>query len=299
MSTATLAADLAERILGFAREARLDLGAHLREQALADRFRVSRSPVRGALRLLEARGAVRLERNRGAFLATLPDARRAATRVDDDADYERIAEDRLCGTLPERVSEAEMMRRYGLPRARVLTLFGRMAQEGWAERLPGRGWRFLPMLTDAAAYEDGYRFRLAIEPAAILSPGFRADPAVIARLRKEQRMLLANGLGRLARTEVFRLNAGFHESLVELSGNAFFLDGIRRVNRLRRLIEYRKFLDNNRLRIQGKEHLALLDLLEAGRREEAAAYLRLHLEQVRHLKMRDGMVGVLPRRTAG
>ena len=291
-----LAADLAERILDHARAEGLAAGARLPEQALADRFRVSRSPVREALRLLETRGAVRLERNRGAFLARPPARGAPRMRVDDDADYARIAEDRLRGLLPDRVSEAEMVRRYALSRARILTLFGRMAQEGWAERLPGRGWRFGPMLTDAAAYEDGYRFRMAIEPAAILSPGFIPDPAALARLREEQRGLLEGGLARLPRTEVFRLNAGFHETLMDLSGNAFFADGIRRVNRLRRLIEYRKFLDNDRLRTQGEEHLALLDLLEAGRREEAAAFLRRHLEAVRHLKLRDGVVAVIPAR---
>ncbi|WP_426956563.1 GntR family transcriptional regulator [Muricoccus radiodurans] len=287
---------LAERILDHARAAALPGGAALREQALADRFRVSRTPVREALRVLAERGAVRIERNRGAFLAAPVTRAAAALRVDDDADYVRLAEDRLRGELPERVSEAEMGRRYGLSRARILTLFGRMAQEGWAERLPGHGWRFLPMLTDAAAYEDGYRFRMAVEPAGLLSPGFVADPVVIARLRREQGMLIAGGLAKLPRTEVFRLNAGFHEDLAALSGNAFFVDGIKRVNRLRRLIEYRKFLDNERLRSQGEEHLALLNLIEAGKREEAAAFLRRHLEAVRHLKLEDGVVRIVPAR---
>jgi DNA-binding GntR family transcriptional regulator len=35
---------------------------------------------------------------------------------------------------------------------------------------------------------------------------------------------------------------------------------------------------------QAAEHLELLDLIEGGRREDAAAFLRRHLEQVRMFK---------------
>ncbi len=48
-----------------------------------------------------------------------------------------------------------------------ITLSSRIANEGWIERLPGHGWSFLPMLKSMQSYQDSYRFRLAIEPAAI------------------------------------------------------------------------------------------------------------------------------------
>ena len=44
------------------------VGTHLRAQPLADRLRVSRSPVNEALQLLEDKGILRRERNRGYFL---------------------------------------------------------------------------------------------------------------------------------------------------------------------------------------------------------------------------------------
>jgi DNA-binding GntR family transcriptional regulator len=72
---------------------------------------------------------------------------------------------------------------------------------------------------------------------------------------------------------------------VACSGNEFFLDSIKRVNRLRRLIEYRvTTLDRSRLTRQCREHLEILDLLEAGKNQEASAYLRRHIEGASSLK---------------
>ena len=299
----TLPERLAAAILAYAREAGLPVGAPLREQALAERFRVSRSPVRAALAILQGRGVVEHRPNRGCYLRwsgpALPPA--PAARIDDDADYERIAEDRLAGALPERISEAALMRRYGLSRSRLVMLLARMAEEGWAERLPGHGWRFRPLLDTVAAYEAGYLFRATIEPAALLLPGFRADPAELARLRAEQEMLLAGGIGSLPLAELFRINAGFHETLVDFGGNPFFSDAIRRVNRLRRLVEYRTFADASRLVAQGREHLALLDLVARGDMARAAAALKRHLDGVRATKLGSPLLrdALAPRRRGG
>lgn len=54
----------------------------------------------------------------------------------------------------------------------------------------------------------------------------------------------------------------FHESLVEGSGNPFFIDKIRRVNRVRRLLFYRSMKDRTRYTEHCERHLMLRDLLE-------------------------------------
>jgi DNA-binding GntR family transcriptional regulator len=56
------------------------------------------------------------------------------------------------------------------------------------------------------------------------------------------------------------------------------------VNRLRRLIEYRVTVDRSRLNRQCREHLKLLDLLEAGNFAEASAFLRQHIQGANILK---------------
>ena len=69
----------------------------------------------------------------------------------------------------------------------------------------------------------------------------------------------------------------FHESLVEASGNAFFIDAIRRVNRVRRLLSYRSMRDRKRYREHCEQHLRILDLLERERNQEASDAMREHL----------------------
>jgi DNA-binding GntR family transcriptional regulator len=64
---------------------------------------------------------------------------------------------------------------------------------------------------------------------------------------------------------------------VEASGNPFFIDAIKRVNRVRRLLSYRSMQDRSRYKQHCEQHLAILDLLEHERNEEAAAQLAEHL----------------------
>jgi DNA-binding GntR family transcriptional regulator len=47
-------------------------GAKLTEAMLADRLGVSRGPMREAFRILEEAGLVRLEKNRGVFVRSIP-----------------------------------------------------------------------------------------------------------------------------------------------------------------------------------------------------------------------------------
>jgi len=53
---------------------------------------------------------------------------------------------------------------------------------------------------------------------------------------------------------------------------------------LRRLIEYRVTVDRSRLNRQCREHLKILDLLEAGDAAAASAFLRKHIEGANLLK---------------
>lgn len=257
-------------------------GQHLPLQMLADACRVSRAPIMSALQKLETRGIVRAEPNRGYFLALdaeAIDTDHPAAEGDADSDepvYFRIAEDRLAGKLDERVSENELMRLYDLPRSRLLKILHRIADEGWIERLPGNGWAFRQTLTSRRSYEDGYAFRAVIEQQAMLLPTFEPDPEGFRKARELQTDL-AKGYECWSRADIFRANNEFHEMLVACSGNEFFLDSIRRINRLRRLIEYHITIDRSRLPKQTSEHLHILDLVEDGRRPEAAAFLYTHI----------------------
>jgi DNA-binding GntR family transcriptional regulator len=223
--------------------------------------------------------------HRGYFIATEPAAIAPSDIPEPDEDqlYYRIAEDRLAKRIGDRMVESEIARRYRTSRVRVRTVFARMAQEGWLRRLPGHGWAFQPMLDSVQGYEESYRFRAIIEPAALRTPGYVIAPEAIARLRSEQRRLLEDPAS-IGDSEIFRIGADFHEVLVAGSGNMLLVDAMRRVNSLRRLLEYRAKRDRAQLRRQCEEHLKLLDLLERKDLAAAATFLEKHLDSARKRK---------------
>ena len=286
----SLSPQIAERIVDHIRAHQLGRGEHLPSQVLADTFRVSRAPVNKALKLLEKMKVVQLRPNCGFFLQKgardLRNFKLPATDEEDEEDvYLAIAEDRLRGKLPDRLSENEFMRLYDLPRGRLLKILNRIAQEGWIERLPGHGWGFRQTLTSREGYEAGYRFRATIESAAVLEPSFLVDAAAFGAARKQQQSLMSgDSAWKVPRSELFRINSEFHEIIVGCSHNQFLIDSLQRVNRLRRLIEYRLSVDRSRQRSICEEHLHILDLLEVGDLAVASAFLRRHIEDAMAVK---------------
>jgi DNA-binding GntR family transcriptional regulator len=191
--------------------------------------------------------------------------------------YFRIADDRLRGELPDTFTEAMLRRRYGLTPAQLQAVLTRIADEGWGRKKPGYGWEFSPMLTTPESLLQSYRLRLAIEPAALLEPGYRMEPQVLERCRAAELHLLSGGIATDSADQLHERGVRFHESLVEASGNPFFIDAMRRVNRVRRLLSYRSMQDRSRYQEHCRQHLELLDLIERGRNDEAAQALREHL----------------------
>ncbi|MDX3225203.1 GntR family transcriptional regulator [Streptomyces sp. ME19-01-6] len=275
----------AARIVEHIAASGLAAGTRLVERTLADQLKVSRSPVRQALRLLADDGVVAPAERGGYTVALTGPALTEASPLppgEDDAEdvYLRIAADRLDGRLPDRVTENALARRYGLMPGQLAHVLRRIAVEGWIERLPGYGWEFQPMLTSMESYQDSYRFRLTIEPAAILEPGFVLDREALETVRAQQQRLVDGEIRTIGNAQLYDLNSRFHEVVMACSRNSFFIDSLRRVDRLRRLIEYRRSLQRDRAMIRCVEHVQLADLLLAGKRAEASAYLREHLSSV-------------------
>lgn len=284
---------LATRIVEVIRRENYAVGHHLTEQSLCDEFGVSRSPVRNALRYLMQLGVVVAIPNRGFQLAKpaieLGRLDLSAHRSSEEECYLRIASDRIHGRLDEEVFEADLMERYALARMPLQRILNRMAREGMVDRKPGRGWVFRPLLGDIQSHRDSYRFRMAIEPAAILEPGYQVDLDELEKCRREQVELLAGGIERCTPAELFRTGVHFHETAIAGARNRFFLDALRTINQMRRVVEYGVKIDRSRLHRQCEEHLALIELLVKGERMEAAHFLRQHLHVARITKLGESV----------
>jgi DNA-binding GntR family transcriptional regulator len=189
------------------------VGSHLPAQKLADRLRVSRSPINEALQLLHDKGLVQREPNRGHFVAR-------ALQAPPTARWTR-----------------------------------------WAWRTPRR-----PATCTRASPTTG-----CAAPCPTISPR-----RCCARPMASHQARLTACSGALP-LQLHDRGVRFHEALVEASGNAFFIDTIRRVNRVRRLLSYRSMQDRKRYQEHARQHLHLLDLLAKQRNLEASEALRHHL----------------------
>lgn len=279
--SASLAARLREEI----RTGALPPGTHLTAQGLGDRLGVSRSPVSEALKLLAADKLVRHELNKGYFVEELQPAIQepvALLRSSIEVAYFALAEDRLEQRVPDVVSASFLKERYQLSAAEVQLLCTRIVKEGWLERRAGYGFRFTDVLNSADALAQTYRFRMALEPAALLEPGYELCLTEAAECRKVEEHILAGGIDSMTTEEIYDRGVRFHELIVSGSKNPFYLDALKRINSIRRLIAYRSSAARERYYGQAQEHLEILDLLEAGRNEEASWKLRLHLGHVIH-----------------
>jgi DNA-binding GntR family transcriptional regulator len=275
--------ELAHQIAEYIKAEQLPRGTRLPSRKLADQFRVSRTPIERALRLLQDHQVV-ASSEKGYVVHSPPtsislEVLGAKRQSEDEILYLRLAEDHATGQLPEKMSENELMRRYGASRARILRVLLRAAGERWVERLPGRGWAFVPLLTQNLTYEQIYRYRIVVEPAAILEPTFILDRPAIEACRAEQLALFAGrGLG-LSPVEVFESGSKFHQVVLNCSRNPFFINGFDHANRMRRLVEYKKTTSSPHWLERCREHARIAELLLIGDREAASKLMRSHLEE--------------------
>ena len=288
--SSSLQTRLAGRILVHARERGYLPGAWLSENALAQTFGVSRTPVRGALAVLSKRGLLNVIPRRGYVLKRAIRDQDLEPYTDlvseDDKLVQRMAGDRFAGNLPDNVTETDLMRRYGVARGALARVLNSLVLDNVIERRSGHGWRFLPAVDASKLNEDSYRFRLLIEPACVLEPTFRLDKARAQRLRQIHVDLLSGGLEKLSSNRFFELNAEFHEFVASCSRNRFLEQAVIHQNRLRRFFSYVVESAPERMRVACSEHVAILDRLIGGEREHAATLLWRHLLGASRVKPR-------------
>jgi DNA-binding GntR family transcriptional regulator len=272
---------LASQILSHARSSGWSRGHHLTEDSLQPILGASRTPIRAAMAHLAHAGVLERRPNKGFFLKDISISSEPAAASDaaenESEIYIAIAMDRLNHALPDIVSENELIRRYDLSRARLRHILARIASEGWIERRPGRGWAFQPLIDTIDAYRENYRFRQIMEPAAMRSPEFSIDSTRLAALRDQQLFVRDKGFRHLSQVELFEINAAFHETIAAMAGNRFFVQTLARLNQLRRLMEYGRPLDRDRVRRVCEEHLGIIEALTAGDIATGAARLETHL----------------------
>lgn len=273
---------LARQIVAHVFENKLGKGHHLVETALADRFGVSRTLIRASLNRLAKESVVEPRPNQGFFLLKGWDQLNAGIisvppSVEDTL-YRRIVRDRISGKIPERITQVALIERYSADRGALLRALETMADEGIVTKNKGHGWTFLPTIGTEHSVRNSYDFRRILEPSGILLDSFRADPVALERLRAAHLALLGEA-DTASGPHLFELDAEFHETIASFTQNSFFMQAMQQQNRLRRLLEYRGYENRRRVRIWVREHLAVLDALEARKFGRASQLLMEHLDK--------------------
>jgi DNA-binding GntR family transcriptional regulator len=284
-----LQAELAGRILRLLKDQGAGPGHHLVELELCERFGVSRTPVRGALRLLAEKGAVAARAHRGFVLtgpigdapgfngAGLEDAADPG-RGDDEAAKRlliAIAHTRNHGKLPDRFAQQEIIRRFGVRPGIAVRVLRELADLGLVVRQPGNGWAFG---ADAQkAQNESYAFRRAVEPAMLLQPSFKLDRGWLEKARSQHVKFRRKPWRDGDAADFYEVNADFHEQLARCSGNRYMLGAVERQNRLRRFLANQIEYNAKRVLAAIDEHLEILTALESGWNDKAAALMLHHL----------------------
>ncbi|MDT8263150.1 GntR family transcriptional regulator, partial [Roseomonas sp. DSM 102946] len=98
----------------------------------------------------------------------------------------RIACERRDGNLPEDVSERMLRQRTGASRTALQEALHHLEAVGIATRNRGHGWRLSVGFASEEERVASYRFRLMLEPAALLEPRFSLSADRMAAMRESQ-----------------------------------------------------------------------------------------------------------------
>ena len=277
---------LARDILELLRSRGAAPGERLSRAALAEMLGVSRTPVNGAVAVLERSGAVRIE-GRSVRLARLDPAPEPVGSGQEDT-VERllvaIARARVDGSLAGDVSERQLAQFLGCGRHVLVPALRQLAEAGVVSRNRGHGWRFTGEFRDLEERAASYRFRILIEPAALLEPDFAMPEGFAERMRREHETFLDRAWSEGDRVAFYDMNARFHQGLADSSGNRFMAAAVAQQNRVRTLSNLSFPTGLERARVNVGEHLAILDAIEVGDRPRAAGLMRLHLEEAMRLR---------------
>jgi DNA-binding GntR family transcriptional regulator len=277
-----LQVELAARILRLLKEQGAGPGHHLVEQELCQAFGVSRTPIRGALKLLAEQGSVEARANRGFVLVEPVTIAPFSEPLNPQDEAEQqlmvaIAEARNKGTLPTDCTQQEICRLFDAKLPTVVRVLRKLAEMGLVERKAGNGWTFMPVIDSLRAQAESYKFRRAVEPALVLQDTFELDREWARETRARHMAFRRRPWRDFRAVEFYEMNSDFHEQLARCSGNRYLLDAVRRQIQLRSFLNYHWDYGPARVLASIDEHMAILNAIEAGDNQLAADTMIEHL----------------------
>jgi len=290
--------ELAQRVYAVAINAGLTVGDRLPEQLLAEQCNVSRTPIRRALQLLETQGIAATDPEGGYRLVKTSDTTSGQTigmpQTEEEELFKAILDDLAARRIATSQTLVALQRRYDASRLTMQNTLQRLLEEQFVERAAGQRWLFKPMVVGGEATAQSFDFRILMEPAALLSAGFKVDPINLASIRQSLEGLVQtsdeNFDGQLAE----RIDFDFHILLARSCSNPFIQDALLNHHQRRRNFSAASSSNLFKLRQSIQELLNIIEQIERRQLELAADLLRAHLRMLSFGRPRVTGRSILP-----
>lgn len=271
----------------------LQEGVHLSESGIAEQFGISRAPARQALAELERLGLLNKGSGRGYQVkrqkGTAPTGVVAVVVPEMDVRLKQLSTwSRIYGEVESeiaartsfagwRVNETELARYYDVSRTVARDVVARLQQRGLVRKDERSRWIAPAMSPDHVG--ELYELRWLLEPAALQKAASRLPADLLPAMRCRLETAIAQA-GSLTGPDLDHLEEDLHITLLGHCGNSSLMQAISLPQAL--LVAHR-FLYRWMPRLFGAEpflpeHMDIIDKLQAGKTDEAADALRLHLQ---------------------
>jgi phosphonate utilization transcriptional regulator len=173
-----------------------------------------------------------------------------------------------------KLNELAFVKRFGVSRAPIREAFRALEEAGLVKLEKNRGV-YVREITEPEAHEL-YELRAALDEMAgrMLAP--RITVAELAELG-DWLDRLAKAASRGDMVQYFPLNIGFHDRVIEMTGNAILLEYYRKVIDRMHLLRRRNFSVSLGSEVSQAEHRAIVEALTTGDPEQAGATMRAHV----------------------
>ncbi len=193
--------------------------------------------------------------------------------------YLEIRERIVRGTYPPGtpLSESDLARACGTSRTPIREALCRLLEEGYVERVPGRGF-YVTRIT-MKLIQDTFEVRRLLEAQAAACAAGRHDSASLRLLR--QLAPIPAGTGPAARQAAQEANARFHLAVAEASGNAVLFGLVQNcLDQVHRFMSLGISLKTAQARGTA-EHLEIVQAVANRDAEAAARAMERHLDDCR------------------
>ncbi|MCD5996183.1 GntR family transcriptional regulator [Pseudomonas sp. CDFA 602] len=189
----------------------------------------------------------------------------------------------------DRFTETQLADRYQVSRTPIRDALYRLQREGYLDVEFRRGWSVKPL--DFERIDQLYDLRIVLECAAIerICASAQVHPELSA-LREH--WLVEPGLRHSDMQVVADLDEQFHTQLVAASGNQQMTRVHHEVTERIRIVRRLDFFKSARIEHTYLEHAAILNALQARKRDEALLLLRSHVE-ISKLEVRKLTISML------